>query len=178
MGLFISSLRCLCCTPTSQYTAPIAASAVWILGVFIMGTGMSPPLLLTLSPHSIQYSQCLYYDPRRQDKKRLSVFMAVGAMILVGAMEILLVFVSRPAYERGISAPAKLFGILSVITIAAGLLPQYWEIYKLGEVKGISYIFIAIDMLGGVLNDLSLAFSSNFDGLAAASYTSVPVSGY
>jgi len=104
--------------------------------------------------------------------------MAVGAMILVGAMEVLLVFVSRPAYERGISAPVKLFGILSAITIAAGLLPQYWEIYKLGEVKGISYIFIAIDMLGGVLNDLSLAFSSSFDGLAAASYTSVPVSGY
>jgi len=98
-------------------------------------------------------------------------------MILMGALEVLLIFVSRPAYEHGISAPVKLFGILSAVLIALGLLPQYWEIYKLGEVKGISYIFIAIDSLGGILNDLSLAFSNEFDGLAAASYTSVPVSG-
>jgi len=102
--------------------------------------------------------------------------MTIGAMILSGAVEVLLILVSRPAYERGISAPVKLFGILSVVIIAMGLLPQYWEIYKLGEVRGISYIFIVIDMLGGILNDLSLAFSSEFDGLAAASYTSVPVS--
>lgn len=39
-----------------------------------------------------------------------------------------------------------------------------------------SYTFILIDMLGGLLNDLSLAFADEFDGLAAASYTLVIVS--
>jgi hypothetical protein len=97
-------------------------------------------------------------------------------MSLVGALEVILVFVSRPAYERGISAPVEMCGILSAILIAGGLLPQYWEIYVLGEVKGVSYTFICIDMLGGLLNDLSLAFASEFDSLASVTYTLVTVS--
>lgn len=97
-------------------------------------------------------------------------------MVLTGAFEVLFVFVSRPAVDRGIDAPVKLFGILSVLSISGGLFPQYWEIYKLGEVMGVSYTFICIDMLGGLLNDLSLAFAEHFDGLAAASYTAVIVS--
>lgn len=97
-------------------------------------------------------------------------------MILVGALEVLLVFVSRPAYRRGVSAPVQLFGILSAVLIAIGLLPQYWEIYKWKEVLGVSYTFILVDMLGGLFNDLSLAFAEDFDGLAAASYTIVIVS--
>ncbi|XP_006461926.1 hypothetical protein AGABI2DRAFT_205959 [Agaricus bisporus var. bisporus H97] len=121
------------------------------------------------------WGQCLYYSPSRQNKKRMTVLLIVGTMILVGALEVLLVFVSRPAYERGITAPAQLFGVLSVVGIGSGLLPQYWEIYKRKEVKGISYLFLSVDMLGGLLNDLSLVFAKEFDGLAAASYTLVIV---
>jgi hypothetical protein len=102
--------------------------------------------------------------------------MVTGTMIIVGAVEVMLVFVSRPAYEHGISAPVRLFGVLSAVLIAGGLLPQYWEIYVRREVTGVSYTFILIDMLGGLLNDLSLAFSKEFDKLAAASYTAVIVS--
>ncbi|KAF5361981.1 hypothetical protein D9756_002428 [Leucocoprinus leucothites] len=123
----------------------------------------------------VSWGQCLYYDPSRQNKKGLSFGIVVGTMIIVGALEVMLVFVTRPAYERGISAPVQLYGVLSVVLIASGLLPQYWEIYLLREVKGISYTFICIDMLGGVLNTLSLAFASEFNGLAAASYTAVTI---
>ncbi|KAJ3568530.1 hypothetical protein NP233_g5646 [Leucocoprinus birnbaumii] len=123
----------------------------------------------------VSWGQCLYYDPTRQNKKPMSFCIVVGVMVFVGAIEVMLVFVSRPAYQRGVTAPVQLYGILSVVLIASGLLPQYWEIYRLREVKGISYTFICIDMLGGVLNDLSLAFSSEFNGLAAASYTAVTV---
>ncbi|KXN92656.1 hypothetical protein AN958_11757 [Leucoagaricus sp. SymC.cos] len=123
----------------------------------------------------VSWGQTLYYDPLRQTKKCQTVLITVGTMIVVGAMEVLLVFVSRPAYERGVSAPVKLYGILSAVLIAGGLLPQYWEIYVRKEVLGISYTFITIDMLGGLLNDLSLAFASEFDALAASTYTLVIV---
>jgi hypothetical protein len=53
--------------------------------------------------------------------------------------------------------------------------PQYWEIYKLGEVRGISLPFITIDLLGGILNDLSLVFKPKFDVLAGVCYSVVVV---
>lgn len=105
----------------------------------------------------------------------MSFLLVAGTMISVGGFEVFLVFISRPAYERGVTAPVELYGVLSTVLIAAGLLPQYWEIYKRKEVVGISYLFIFVDVLGGLLNDLSLLFAKEFDGLAAASYTIVIV---
>lgn len=97
-------------------------------------------------------------------------------MSIVGGVEALLVLVSRPAYNRGISLPVQIFGILSVVVLSLGLFPQYWEIYVTKEVKGVSYTFLLIDMLGGILNILSLVFREEFDALAAASYTCIVVS--
>ena len=54
--------------------------------------------------------------------------------------------------------------------------PQYYEIWKRKEVVGISVPFMTIDMLGGVFNDLSLAFKENFIVLASITYTLVVVS--
>ncbi|EKM75016.1 hypothetical protein AGABI1DRAFT_132637 [Agaricus bisporus var. burnettii JB137-S8] len=121
----------------------------------------------------ISWGQCLYYNPHRQNKRYMSFLLVAGTMISIGGFEVFLVFISKPAYERGVTAPVKLYGVLSTLFIAAGLLPQYWEIYKRKEVVGISYLFIFVDILGGLLNDLSLLFAKEFDGLAAASYTIV-----
>jgi len=60
--------------------------------------------------------------------------------------------------------------------MCAALLPQYWQIYKHKEVIGISLLFVFIDMMGGVFNDLSLVFRAKFDRIAAATYTPVSVS--
>lgn len=40
MGYFINLFRCLCCTPTSQYTPSTPTSVVWVFSVIVMGTGM------------------------------------------------------------------------------------------------------------------------------------------
>ena len=52
--------------------------------------------------------------------------------------------------------------------IVVGLVPQYYEIYKFKEVKGISLLFLAFDCLGGVFSLLSLVFKESFDSIAAA----------
>lgn len=53
--------------------------------------------------------------------------------------------------------------------------PQYYEIYKYKEVIGISLLFMTIDALGGVFNDLSLAFKGDFDVIAGVTYSLVVV---
>jgi hypothetical protein len=49
--------------------------------------------------------------------------------------------------------------------------PQYWEIYQLKEVVGISLTFMAVDMLGGVFSFLSLFFRPKLDIVAFVSVT-------
>jgi hypothetical protein len=47
--------------------------------------------------------------------------------------------------------------------------PQYWEIYRLKEVVGISLIFMAVDIAGGLFSLLSLIFREEFDIAACVS---------
>jgi hypothetical protein len=53
--------------------------------------------------------------------------------------------------------------------------PQYYEIWKYGEVKGISLLFMTIDLLGGVFSVLSLVFKEHFDVLGGVAYSAVVV---
>lgn len=57
---------------------------------------------------------------------------------------------------------------LGAVLIVVGLVPQYYEIWRFKEVKGISLLFLAIDCAGGVFSLLSLVFKETFDGVAAA----------
>ena len=41
--------------------------------------------------------------------------------------------------------------------------PQYWEIYKLRQVIGISLFFLSVDILGGIFSFLSLFFREDLD---------------
>lgn len=47
--------------------------------------------------------------------------------------------------------------------------PQYWEIYKLKEVVGVSLLFMAVDIAGGVFSLLSLFFREDLDIAALVS---------
>lgn len=60
--------------------------------------------------------------------------------------------------------------------LIGGSSPQFIEIYRHKEVRGISLLFMAVDIGGGIFSVLSLLFKTEFDGLAAASYIAVIVS--
>lgn len=103
--------------------------------------------------------------------------MTLGLVVVCGGIEVLLVLTIRPisnSHNKHIAT--MFFGVLSAVLISVALFPQYYEIYKYKAVMGISLLFLAIDMLGGLLNDLSLVFSKEFDALAAVSYSLVVVS--
>ena len=61
------------------------------------------------------------------------------------------------------------------LTVSLTCRPQYYEIYKYKEVIGISLLFMTVDALGGVFNDLSLAFKGDFDVVAGITYSLVVV---
>jgi hypothetical protein len=55
--------------------------------------------------------------------------------------------------------------------------PQYHEIHKVREVKGISFTFLLTDIFGGVFSLLSLGFKAEWDVIASITYIVVIVSG-
>lgn len=66
--------------------------------------------------------------------------------------------------------------LLQVVANSVLCRPQYYQIYKHKEVLGISVLFMIIDLLGGIFNDLSLAFKDEFDVVAGVTYSLVVVS--
>jgi len=81
-----------------------------------------------------------------------------------------MIYAVKPPAEKGRTAPLKFFSIASSVTIALGLLPQYWEIYRRKEVVGLSMAFMAVDISGGVFSILSLVFKEKFDVFASIAY--------
>ncbi|KAJ2930662.1 hypothetical protein H1R20_g6433, partial [Candolleomyces eurysporus] len=108
--------------------------------------------------------------------KLVSALMTLGVMLLCASVELTLVLTIRPMQNhRSKEIATSFFGIASCVLISVALIPQYYEIYKLKAVVGISLLFLAVDITGGVFNDLSLVFAERFDVLAAVSYSLVIV---
>ncbi|KAF9462914.1 PQ loop repeat-domain-containing protein [Collybia nuda] len=161
----------------SHWLVLIWGIASLFLGVYAVIQNFNIPLIVQPQLFGFlslcSWGQCLYYD---KGKSRKVAFLIAGTvMVLVGALEVAMVFAIRPSMNQRAIA---FFGIFSSVLISAGLLPQYWEIIKRQEVIGISIPFLIIDILGGVFSDLSLVFREKFDVLAAIAYTLVIVKNF
>ena len=106
---------------------------------------------------------------------RSCVLGGLATCLVAGGMEAAFFFLCRLGEDRGTDAGTKTMGIAGAVLIVGGLVPQYYEIYRLREVKGISFVFLAVDCSGGVFSLLSLVFKSYFDGIAAANYIGIVV---
>ncbi|PAV19593.1 pq loop repeat protein [Pyrrhoderma noxium] len=147
------------------------------LGVFAIVQNLNIPLIIQPQVFGflsiVSWSQCLYYGQRKSLKRVIP--LALSILIFMGGFEAGMVFAIKPATRAGNLKPLTFFGVMSSVQIALGLLPQYYEIYKFGEVKGISMFFMAVDILGGVFSLLSLVFKEDFDVLAGVAYSLVVV---
>ncbi|KWU42827.1 hypothetical protein RHOSPDRAFT_35667 [Rhodotorula sp. JG-1b] len=152
-------------------------SGVW-LGSYSVTSGLSIPLIvqpqLFCLFSAIAWAQCLHYDSGLGRNSAL-VLVAV-CLALGGGVEAGLIFGTKALQDDGNERLNTATGVLAAVLIIAGLLPQYWEVWKYKAVVGISLIFLSIDLLGGVWSLLSLVFAPPpFDPLAAVSYSSVVV---
>lgn len=130
----------------------------------------------TQAPPNLMPMQCQHYAHHRS--WRTSTFMTLAIALLLAGFEAGLVFGLRPLFDAG-SAPARhatqFLGIFGSVLIGLGLVPQFVEIWRRREVVGISKLLLALDMLGGVCMDLSLAFKDRFDVVTGITYTLIVV---
>ncbi|KAL5531706.1 hypothetical protein ACEPAG_4583 [Sanghuangporus baumii] len=147
------------------------------LGVFVIVQDLNIPLIVQPQVFGflsmLSWCQCLYYGYKFPLRKVAPIFLLIIASL--GGFEAGMIFAIRPAVDNGNQRPVTFFGIMTSILLAAGLLPQYWEIIRFREVKGISLPFITIDTLGGVFSLLSLVFREKFDVLGGVAYSLVVV---
>jgi len=146
------------------------------MGVYAIVQDLNVPLILQPQLFGAlclaSWVQCQYYGSRRPRGVCVAIYGAALAML--AGFQVGMVYAVRPSYERGDGRAVEAFGIISSIILSLALFPQYYEIYVHREVVGISVPFMTIDMLGGVLSDLSLAFRPPpFNAIAALSYSLV-----
>ncbi|GAA5974147.1 hypothetical protein JCM11641_003464 [Rhodosporidiobolus odoratus] len=147
------------------------------LGVYAIAQNINIPIIV--QPHcygslcAFIICQILHYD---RGYKWYSAYLggfATYAVVCAG-FEVGMVYACRAGEKVGNSGGTMFFGILSDITLTAGFLPQFVEIYKLQEVVGLSYIFLAMDSMGALFSILSLVFKDEkLDATALAGYVAV-----
>ncbi|KAJ7499699.1 PQ loop repeat-domain-containing protein [Mycena latifolia] len=143
-------------------------------GVYAVVQNLNIPLILQPQLFAllclISWGQCQYYSSTRP--KYVSFILAVAALVVVGGFEAGMVFAIRPSLN---ARAIQFFGLFSSVLLSLGLVTQYYEIYQRREVVGLSIAFMTVDFLGGVFSDLSLVFKSEFDTIAAITYSLVVV---
>ncbi|KAJ5995619.1 PQ loop repeat protein, partial [Penicillium waksmanii] len=123
---------------------------------------------------TIIWAQILYYDHNYSLIKATSV--CCGMLALLGGLEALLILTLRIPYEKGITWPDLVVGIVAAIMLGAGLVPVYFELWKRdGRVIGFNWVFLCIDTLGGLFSLFALAAEGSFDILGGMMYIVVVV---
>lgn len=153
------------------------AFAALFLGTYIVVQRLSIPLQVQPQIFGVlgamSWCQCLYYEHGYSKAKAISIL--VGFCVIFAGFEAGSVYALWAGEDNGTEAPVLFYGYTSSVLLAVALLPQYWEIYRLKEVVGISLSFMAIDILGGVFSFLSLFFRPKLDIAAFVSYALVVI---
>ncbi|KAG8904025.1 hypothetical protein FRB99_002367 [Tulasnella sp. 403] len=144
------------------------------LGVYVIVENINIPLIvqpqLFTALASFSWIQCLYYGQKRSRR-----FCAVVYVLFLSGVAAFEAGVSHALKTHPNQGAIQFCGISSAVLISVGLIPQYIEIWKRKEVIGISMLFMAVDIGGGVFSILSLIFKPKFDVVAAVTYIAVIV---
>ncbi|SLM34789.1 PQ-loop repeat [Lasallia pustulata] len=128
---------------------------------------IQPQIFSTLS--LVSWSQILVYN--HQWKPWNVVLLSGSIAVAFGGVEALLILTLRGPYQRGLSWPIVLIGVIAAILLACGLVPPYFEIWKRrGRVIGINFVFLTVDWLGALFSLLALLTQHTFDILGGMMY--------
>lgn len=130
---------------------------------------------MQIQPHlftvlcSIAWIQSMYYPPYSYPRKKFLIYIITFYSLWIG-IEVGFSVWLRPLYARGIEWPNLIFGIISTVILAAGLLPPYWELAKRnGRVIGINFLFLALDSSGAIFSMASMCVGT-FDPMGMTLY--------
>ena len=85
------------------------------------------------------------------------VAACTAILLVVAVLQVVLVFVIRGPYARGIEWPVVTMGIIACVVLLSGYVPIPFELLKRrGRVVGMSFLFFLIDSSGAVFSLMSL----------------------
>ena len=146
-------------------SAGIPLGAYNITRSFPVALQIQPQILTLLS--LITWAQTKYYPPGGDKKVRSVLWCTLtltAVCALAGGMETAIVYglkagiKTKSEFEVEHYWAVMLMGILSAVLLAAGVGRHYIDIYKERTVRGISFIFVAIDALGDLTSLISVLF--------------------
>lgn len=126
------------------------------------------PQILTF-PSLITWIQCFYYQKHWSISHALAVVVPVAS--LMGGIQAALIIALRISHSEHIQWPIILMAVLSASLLAAGVLRHYWDIYVHRTVRGISFIFVAIDAAGDLFSLVSVLFQPTLDVFGLVIYS-------
>ncbi len=105
--------------------------------------------------------------------------MGILCCLVGGGIEVGFVFALRSTL---LAWPPILLGSVAAIVMFAGFIPPYFDIYREKRVRGFSWSFLCIDMVGAIssMASIMLEDSKNMDYVGMVTYIAVMVgeSGY
>ncbi|PGH35240.1 hypothetical protein GX50_01936 [[Emmonsia] crescens] len=139
-----------------------------IVEEFNVALRIQPQILTLLSLAT--WTQCMYYGKHWPVKK---CFITVSILcVIFGGIQASLIFALRIAKHREVQWPLTMMAILSACLLVAGVLRHYWDIYVHRTVRGISFLFVAIDAAGDLFSLVSILYQPTFDILGMVIYGS------
>ncbi|KAK1585927.1 PQ loop repeat-domain-containing protein [Colletotrichum navitas] len=133
---------------------------------FNVALRVQPQILTFLSLAT--WIQCYYYQRAWSVLRSLAVVAPIAAVM--AGIQVALVIGLRIIKDRGVEWPMILMAVLSAALLAAGVLRHYWDIYLHRTVRGISFVFVAIDAAGDVFSLASIFFQAKTDILGIVIY--------
>lgn len=137
-----------------------------IVSDFNIALRIQPQILTLLS--LLTWIQCLYYEARWSLARCFTTVLPIAAVM--AGMQTGLILALRIAHARHLEWPLTLMAVLSALLLALGVLRHYWDIWVHRTVRGISFLFVAIDAAGDVLSLLAVLFQARWDVLGMVIY--------
>ncbi|KAG0365706.1 PQ loop repeat-domain-containing protein [Gamsiella multidivaricata] len=157
---------------------------LWTLAALGFGSysiveDLSVPIII--QPHvfglfsTICFLQCLYYDRKARWSMNHTILISFLLLISLAGMEVGAYYGTRAGLRHSVPGTIHAAGIIPVVLLGLGFLPQYVNFLQHHTVQGVSMVFISADAAGSVFSLISLAFREAFDLLAALNYVIVLV---
>jgi uncharacterized protein with PQ loop repeat len=137
-----------------------------IVSRFNIALQIQPQILASLS--LITWGQCYLYDKKWSLWKVLAAVLPLA--LVMGGVEVALVFATQIAIDREINWPLTLMAVLAAVLLGLGVMEQYLAIWKNRSVEGISFLFCGIDALGDLTSIVSVVFEAQINILGIVMY--------